>query len=173
MNINFTHTPDDLLRYNLYFQRVSAAGRRRKWLSIVSLIAIGVGVPLLVHRADPDPIVTAIMIVIGGTVIVLSPCIQYWSVRRAISRALADPRLAKSFGDIRVSFNAQGLHPVSPVAETDVKWPQVADVVCDSDDYRYICFANGAALIVSRRSYHGPVHFDQLKAELERLRNAH
>ena len=172
MDITFTHTPDDLLAYNWYFQRVSAVGRSRRRTGLAILIAAGVLMTALVYTRHGNGMALWIVAILSAALIALAPWMQKAVIRRTIRRHLADPRFKGSFGDYRVTATRDGLHSISPVAETDLKWANVGELVYDGDDHFYLCLASGAAMVISRRSYRGPVHFDQLKGELERLRDA-
>ena len=169
MEITFALTPDDLLKYNLYFQRVSASGRsqRRRVILALFIVAIaGVLVAGLLGDVNSALVVAPIAVV----VIALSPLLQRVGVRRAIRRLLRDPRLQGQFGQYRVDFSQDGFVSKSPVAETKVPWTNVREIVHDGDDYLYVCLISSAASIIHRTSSRGPVTFDQLADELERLR---
>lgn len=72
-----------------------------------------------------------------------------------------DPLVKGSFGPAELTISELGLREVTPAADASLKWQSVIDAVRDGD-YVFVRLSTGQAAVISRRSFAGPVPFEDI-----------
>jgi hypothetical protein len=90
----------------------------------------------------------------------------------ALKAAAADPQVKGSFGQVQLTLSAAGMREVTPATDSTVKWQSVMDAVRDGD-YVFVRLATGQAAVIPRRSYSGPVAFNEIPQAITDFKQKH
>ncbi len=169
MELQYSLTMEDLLKHNLYHNRISAVGRAHGRRVLIAFAGIWFGSAVLVGSLAESGAVFAVALILSGVLTFLGPWIYERLMRRTLRRHLADPRVQGGFGPRRLAVSSTGLKETSAIKESQLPWSSVTEIVRDSE-HLYICMLGGTVIVIGRDTYHGPDRFDELPPELERLR---
>jgi hypothetical protein len=64
------------------------------------------------------------------------------------------------------------MREVTQAADATIKWPGVIDAVRDGD-YVFVRLTTGQAAVIARRSYSGPVPFDDIPRVISEFKQQH
>ena len=82
-------------------------------------------------------------------------------IATALRAHAADPQLKGCLGQARLTLSDIGMREVTQAADALIKWPGVIDAVQDGD-YVFVRLSTGQAAVIARRSYSGPVPFEEI-----------
>jgi hypothetical protein len=162
VTITYDLNEDDMVAWHRYWLRTSTVARRsRVWRGVQVFAAFCFSVAFVFTHF---PVFWA-SLVSGALVVAL--IIFIWRgldelILKQLRANASDPQLRGSFGRIRLTLSDEGVRELTPAAESFAKWDSVTEV-SGSEGRIFIRLNNGAAAIISKISYSGPVPFDELQ----------
>jgi hypothetical protein len=163
---------DDLKCWHRYYLKGTQKlyGSRSRFITSWSALYLGVAASVsLCMQTWPAAIVSF------GIAIVLCSYTGSWhdgQIERHVQRLSGDPRVKGIFGSRQLILSEAGLREISPVVDSWVKWDSVREPVIE-DDHILIPLANGSAAVISRKSYSGPIPFEEVPAVIANFKEKH
>jgi hypothetical protein len=169
MTFGYRFEPEDWVRWCLYSTRRSNGARQRRVVSIiVSCAAYFAGAFFLVDEWH-GPWTVAIALTFAIVLCILTPRYIDRRIERSFREQASSPQLKGSFGAYRLTVSAAGLLEDGPAVRSEVGWENVSEIAKE-DDHVFILLSTGQAAVISRRSYDGPIAFDELPKAVSALR---
>jgi hypothetical protein len=172
MTLSYDFTEEDLSRWYQYSFRASPRSRIARKQHVVIWFAVYVclaSAAVLVFQTYP-----AAFIGYGLAAVFTFTTWRGYDQRIdiALKAQAADPQVKGSFGQVQLTLSAAEMREVTPATDSTVKWQSVMDVVRDGD-YVFVRLATGQAAVIPRRSYSGPVAFDEIPQAIIDFRQKH
>ena len=172
MTLSYDYKADDLACWLRHHLRSSPSARRGRVLVTFAWFALFATLASCVAYYFGSFVVSLACY----SLVVLFTFLAWRSYDRVVERTVrakaADPQLQGGYGPIQLTLSEEGLREVTPTTDSLARWSGVSDVIRDSD-HIYVRLATGQAAIISRRSYSGPVPFDEIPRAIDELRKRH
>ena len=172
MTFRYTFDADDMASWLLYYLRTSPKRRRGRLSFAFAYFVLAATIASCFFYYSLS--LKAFAIGVAATVLFsLFGWFQYKQIVESKIREQArQPHLQQSYGLVEMTLTEEGIREVTPVIDLLMKWQGVTEVIRERD-YVYIRHSSGQTVIVSRRSYHGPVPFEELPRVVEEFRKKH
>ena len=173
MKLNYDFNEEDHFHWYQYSIKASPIARKARRRYVVRWFALYVCVATAIVFCIPT--YTAAFIGYGLAIVLTFTALRDYDQRldAAIKEvAAADPQRNGNLGQHQLTLSDVGMREVTPTTDTTVEWEKVIDAL-RYGDYVFVLVSTkevAAAAVISRRSYSGPVPFDEIPQAIQDLK---
>ncbi len=169
VTLSYEFTRDDAVAWWANRIRASTVARRSRIRQTLQWSAVYLGFATVLVFFFRNATSAIVLYPIAAFLAVLTWTNYTHLVDTHLQEQAADPKAQGAYGQVTLTLSDQGLREVTPATDSFVKWSSVTSVI-RSQDRLFLPLTTGQAAVIPRRSYSGPIPFDNLPEFIERLR---
>lgn len=172
MTLSYDIDEEGVFRWQEYSFRTSpAAGiaRRRHmvfWSAVYICLATAVFLPFR------TPTVALVSYGLAAVCSYATWLVYNDRIAKGLRAHAADPRLKGCLGHAELTLSDVGMREVTQAVDSLVKWSGVIDAVQEGD-HIFVRLSTGQAAVIARRSYSGPVPFEEIPRIIRDFKQKH
>jgi YcxB-like protein len=166
MEITYTITLEDLMRYGEYLYRTSERAKRTKraWCLFTPLLCAGWAAYYYWEVREFD----GVFILIAGqaltSALFLPRVIDRWSLKATYRQFIVRPEKSDT-GPLRLIVESDAVTEIAPHRETRRRWTELYKVE-ETDGYLYLFVTPKSAIIIPRHSFSDGRGYDDVRREI-------